>query len=93
MKKIIVALMLGLSITNVSANVIKVCAKQAEETCRELRDREDFMRCFNNQRDFCMDDIYGGYKLNLNSCEEYCWTLPETTMREICLQTCGNEPL
>lgn len=93
MKKFIAALVLGLTINNVSANVVKVCAKQAEEVCKELTDREDFIKCYNNVRDICMDDIYGGYKLNLHSCEEYCGTLPETTMRQLCLQTCGNNHL
>jgi len=93
MKKIIAAFAFGLLLTNVNASVIKVCAKQAEEACKELKDRKEFMQCFNTVRDICMDDIYGGYNKGIPACREYCGTLPEGQIRNLCLDTCEGPAL
>lgn len=69
------------------ASVLKICATMANEVCQELRG-EDFLVCHRFQMDLCLDDRYATFGYEKSMCHEYCSTLPETTMRELCYQRC-----
>ncbi|ATH08446.1 hypothetical protein BIY24_10945 [Halobacteriovorax marinus] len=87
MKKLIAIIGLTLMTSAASASVLKVCAVQANETCAEITNREDFLQCHNAIMQMCLDYGNGNYK-SVPACERYCNSLPEPTQRQICLQTC-----
>lgn len=93
MKKMIQVAAIVILASTVSASVLKICVKQANGVCKGLQGQE-FYNCHNSQMDFCMNDLYGTHSYDSNksdsavSCEAYCATFPETTMREICLMDC-----
>ena len=88
MKKLLLAtvLMLGASASN--ASVLKICAAQATETCKELV-QEDFYRCHNSEMQFCLEAIKSlGNKSN-PECIEECLRIPNENEVEMCLRTCS----
>lgn len=91
MKGLLVAATLVLSV-NVSANVMKICAWQAEETCRELTNRDEFNTCFQTQMDWCLDD-YNQMKGNKSMpwCYDECALVADEAQRNLCYETCNEK--
>lgn len=86
MKKLVIAMML---VSSSYASVIKICAVQANEICKELQGK-DFQDCHRFQMDMCLDYYNGGEFKSAKSCDEVCWLIESPSERKACLQECSE---
>ncbi|POB14693.1 hypothetical protein [Halobacteriovorax sp. DA5] len=91
MKKLLLAATLFISI-NASANQIKICAMEAQETCKELTNKEDFYTCFNSVRDYCIDNyMYQSGNKSMPWCFDECALVQDEAQRNLCYETCTEK--
>ncbi|AYF44835.1 MULTISPECIES: hypothetical protein [Halobacteriovorax] len=91
MKGLLVAATLVLSV-NVSASVLKVCAKQANEVCKEITNKDDFMACHNAIMDSCLNGpYYASGNKSMPWCYDECALVADEAQRNLCYETCNEK--
>lgn len=88
MKKMMMIAALSFMAVTANASVLKICAMQATEICKELEGK-DFNQCYWAQMDWCMEGPVKSFNnpLEGNTCEERCLTLPDSQV-DLCMHEC-----
>lgn len=89
MKKLLLIAMLTISATS-NASVLKVCAAQATEVCKELTG-DHYIKCHNSQMDFCLDVYKNTNFKSSPECIQECMMLADEARVKMCLRTCSPE--
>ena len=72
----------------VNASDLITCVSHAEKICSELKDKNEFIQCFNDVTKSCIEDLQVSLKSNQDSCIDECHRIPETTARLVCISHC-----
>lgn len=90
MKKLLVLATLVLSV-NASASIYKICAMQAQEVCKELTNKEDYLACHEAQMDWCLDEYsYKSGNKSMPWCYDECALVADEAQRQLCYETCNE---
>lgn len=91
MNKLLVAATLILSI-NASANMYKRCAFVAKAECKEIVNMEDYYKCLESVRNWCIDDLLDQKNGNKSMpwCYDECSLVEDEAVRNLCYETCNE---
>jgi hypothetical protein len=90
MKSLMLVMMLSVSSFSFAGD-IKMCAVQANETCKEYKG-DDFKICHETEMLYCLS-AYGHKSNTLKSnpiCMKYCSMIEDRDQRNLCYTTCSR---
>lgn len=87
MKKLILVATVFLSVQARDYNHVQ-CANEAQEICKELTNKDDFMDCYYSSLKWCLADRDDQMNKSVPGCFQQCSLVADEAQRNLCYETC-----